>query len=134
MFHYRVATADDVINIKENQYLNTTKDIVIQSLVHPQIKSWSVFNNFKVLAVILAQEFCTDFYKIGIIICEDIKVSELKYLKQVVREVIELYGAQYVYSEGETHTVKDKFHKLMGFEIERDLGIFKKWKYKGLRF
>ena len=134
MLHHRVTTADDVINIQPNQYFNTTKDIVIQSLAYSQIKSWSILNNFKVVAIILAQEFCKDFYKIGIIICKDIKISELKYIKQVVKEVIELYNAQYVYSENETHIVKDKFHELMGFELERDLGIFKKWKYKGLRY
>lgn len=130
MLHYRVTIPEDVQLIDANEYLNISKELVIQGLSIPTLKAWSFINNKKVIAIILANEFCKDFYSIGIIVCKDIKPSELKYIKRSVKEIVKFYGAKYVYSEGETHPVKDKFHQFMGFEIEKDLGIFKKWQYK----
>lgn len=130
--YYRLTTPDDVLLIQANQYVNAPADLIIKSLSLPQMQSWTILNNLKRVAVILASTMYKDFYNVGIIVCKDITMSELKYVKRAVKEIIYFNNAGYVCSEGETHPVKDRFHRFMGFEIETDLGVFKKWKYKGL--
>lgn len=131
--HYRATVPEDVYKIEANEYFDIPSDLVIQGLNSPIMKAWTFINGVRVAAIILASEFYKDFYSIGIIVCKDIRFSELKYIKKSIKEIIDFYGAKYVYSEGETHPVKDRFHEFMGFELEKDLlGKFKKWKYKGL--
>jgi hypothetical protein len=132
--HYRMTVMDDIEQIEPNEYFDTaSKDFIIQGFtILPTLKAWTVLNGAKIVAIILANEFYKDFYSIGIIVCNGIKFSELKFIKKTIKELVDINGAKYVYSEGETHPVKDRFHEFMGFELEKDLlGKFKKWKLKG---
>ena len=131
--HYRRTVLEDIQLIKPNKYFTITKDFVLQGFsMLPTLKAWTILNDEKIAAIILANEFYKDYYSIGLIVCEDVKFSYLKFLKKIIREIVDFEGAKYVYSEGETHPIKDKFHELMGFEIEKDLqGKFKKWKLRG---
>lgn len=132
--HYRLTVKNDILTIKPNQYIDAPKQFFIDCLNNPNNKLFSIIDNQRIVAIIVTSCFHKDFYRIGIVVSDDIKISELKYIKQVTKELIELYGVKFLCSEGETHKVKDKFHEIMGFEIERNYGTYKRWKFKGLEY
>ena len=80
--HYRMTVIDDIERIEPNEYFNTaSKDFIIQGFtILPTLKAWTVLNGTKIVAIILANEFYKDFYSIGIIVCNGIKFSELKFI------------------------------------------------------
>ena len=132
--YYRATVTEDFDNIIPNEhFIGITIEHAKQIMDMPTIQKWSVFSD-RLFAIIIANEFCKDMYAIGLIVCKGVQISELKYLRQVTRELVEFRQAKYVYSEGETNKVRDRFHEFMGFEIELDLDTFKKWKLKGLEY
>lgn len=132
MFKTKNSTAQDILNIDVNQYMNLEKEYIIKCM--DSIKLETLLNGDEVVAVILFKEFHPRFFVAGTLIKKDIKISELIELKKTVKNLIIKYNCDYVYSECVTCPVRDRFHEFLGFEVERDMDTFKKWKFKGLLY
>lgn len=133
MFTNRKTRIEDISNINANRFLTENdKQILIDAW--GLYKAETLLNGDEIIAIATFREFHPRFYLSGFIVKDNATISELKTIKAFVRHVISNHNADYVYSEGATCLVRDRFHEFLGFEIEKDLETFKKWKFKGLLY
>lgn len=133
MFTNRKARIEDISNINANRFLT---EFDKQSLIDAWglYKAETLLKGEEIIAVAVFREFHKGFFTAGTIIKENINFTELKNVRKFIRHIISNHNANYVYSEGVTCPVRDRFHEFLGFEIEKDLETFKKWKFKGLLY
>jgi ATP-dependent RNA circularization protein (DNA/RNA ligase family) len=133
MFTNRKTRIEDIANIKANKFLKEEEKTILVD-AWGFYKAETLLNNDEIVAIATFREFHPRLYNSGIIIKDNITITELKKVKAFVKYVISSHNADYVYSEGATCPVRDRFHEFLGFEIEKDLDTFKKWKFKGLLY
>lgn len=133
MYTNRKTRIEDISNINANKFF---KDIERETLINAwgYYKAETLFKGDEIIAIATFREFHPRLYHSGIIIKQDVTIDELKHVKAFVKHVISNQNADYVYSECVTCSVRDRFHEFLGFEVEKDLETFKKWKFKGLLY
>lgn len=133
MFTNRKIRVEDFENIKANKYFKENeKELLINA--YGYYKAETLLKGDEIIAIATFREFHPRLYSSGFIVKENVSVSELKVIKAFVKHVISNQNADYVYSECVTCPVRDRFHEFLGFEVEKDLETFKKWKFKGLLY
>ncbi len=133
MYKIRKTLPSDLIGINANQYLDeSTRSLMINAWGH--YKAETLLKDDEIISIATFNEFHPRLFVSGIVIKENITISELKEVKKFIKHVIAKQNADYVYSECVTCPVRDRFHKFLGFEVEKDLDTFKKWKFKGLLY
>lgn len=131
MFTNRKTRVEDFENIKANKYLSQNdKQLMINAF--GTYKAETLLKGDEIVCIVAYNEFHPRFYSSGIILKNNVTFTELKMVKAFIKHVISNQNADYVYSEGSTCSIRDRFHEFLGFEIEKDLETFKKWKFKGL--
>lgn len=133
MFINRKTKVEDFVKINANKFFKETeKEILINAFGY--YKAETLLKNEEIIAIATYREFHPRLYHSGIIIKENVSYTELKKIKEFIKHIIFEEKADYVYSECVTCEVRDRFHEFLGFEVEKDLETFKKWKFKGLKY
>ena len=133
MYQRRETLPSDFLMIKANKFLSKEdKSLVINCWGLYQAET--LLKGQEIIAIATFSEFHTKLYRSGIVIKQDVSITDLKEIKKFITQVIIDNKADYVYSECVTCKVRDRFHKFLGFEIEKDLESFKKWKFRNLKY
>lgn len=133
MYKRRETLPSDFIMIKANQFLSEEdKKLVINCW--GCYKAETLLKDDEIIAIATFSEFHEKLYRAGIVIKKDVSIVDLKEIKKFITQVIADNKADYVYSECVTCKTRDRFHEFLGFEIEKDLANFKKWKFKNLKY
>lgn len=133
MFTNRKTLPSDYVQIKANKFLDEdTKKLMIKAW--GTYKAETLLKGEEIIAIAVFNQFHPRLFTSGIVIKENVSITELKKIKQFIKHVISNHNADYVYSECVTCPVRDRFHEFLGFEVEKDLDTFKKWKFKGLLY
>ncbi len=131
MYATRKASSEDLLNIQANQFLDElTKLILLSSW--GMLEAQTLLKGKEIIAIAIFKEFHPTLYSSGIVIKNNVSLSDLKQIKKFITKIIKDKNAQYVHSECVVCSIRDRFHKFLNFEVEKDLGSYKKWKYKGL--
>ena len=131
MFITRQSTSEDLINIKSNHFFDEQSKIILLSSWQ-MLEAQTLLNGDEIVAIALFREFHPDLYSSGIVIKNNVSLSELKRIKKFITQIIKDKQAKYVNSECVVCPIRDRFHEFLNFEIEKDLGSYRKWKFKGL--
>lgn len=133
MYKNRRTRIEDFDNIKANKFMSDSdKQILIDAWGY--YKAETLLKDDEVIAIATFREFHPRLYVSGFVVKENVSISDLKVIKAFAKHVISNQNADYVYSECVTCEIRDRFHEFLGFEVEKDLDTFKKWKFKGLLY
>ena len=132
MYFYQQTKKEDIYNIKANKWLDINKELIAQCVDITGMQT--LFNDDEIVAIALYNEFHPRLYSAGFILKENPTIKDLKKVKLFVESIKDKLNADYIYSECVKCPVRDRFHKFVGFEVEKDLGTYKKWKFKNLKY
>lgn len=132
MFLKRKSTKEDIFNIQANKWLLIEKKFIVDNF--DKVKMETLLKGQEIIAIAIFYEFYPRLFTSGFILKDKPSFSELKEVKKFAKEIIKENNADYVYSECEVCAVRDRFHRFLGFEVEKNLGNFNKWKFRNLKY